>query len=458
MSSESHNRWDGVECQQHRELQISALSDAPATRDMLSPGGDLSNRAAPFSREAEAGMAIRQIAGLLASLMPLAGCSNSPPGERTTWAAVAGADSAPPPALATSVPARYYVASNGSDSNPGSAGSPFRTIQKAADVGGPGDTVIVRPGTYTGGNRIVSLSRSGAPGSPITFLSEHRWDAILDGRGQSLEAWYFGAGVGHVRVEGFEIRDLQAHGFDFYGGGVHHITIARNHVHHIGRNCTDTRNGRTGASLGAGARQVTFNANVWHHIGRYGPGEQGCSPRTEYYQNHDHGIYVSDAEGITIKNNVFYAFERGWPVHRYSSREAVTRGLTIANNTFVGANPYRPGHIILASPTEGLRIENNIFYGPKTAALYFENLRFPRALVRHNMIYGGVTKVGRPGGVTFSRNWERTDPRLRDVADFRLRYDSPAIDAGLPLAEVAEDADGVSRPRGAGYDLGAYER
>jgi len=26
------------------------------------------------------------------------------------------------------------------------------------------------------------------------------------------------------------------------------------------------------------------------------------------------------------------------------------------------------------------------------------------------------------------------------------------------LAEVPEDADGVARPRGAGYDLGAYER
>jgi hypothetical protein len=371
---------------------------------------------------------------------------------------LAGSDPAPAAALATSVPERFYVAPSGSDTNPGSSGSPFRTLQKAADVAGAGDTVIVRPGTYTGGSRMVSLSRSGLPGRPITFLSERRWGAVLDGRGQSLEAWYFDAGVGHIRVEGFEIRDLQAHGFDFYGGGVHDITIVRNHVHHIGRNCTDTNNGRTGASLGAGASRVTFDGNVWHHIGRFAPGEQGCSPRTAYYKNHDHGIYVADANGITIKNNVFYGFERGWAVHRYSSRDAVVRGLTIINNTFVGRNPYRPGHIILASPTERLRIENNIFQGPNTAALYFENRRFPGALVRHNMIHGGVTKVGRPRGVTFSRNWEKIDPRLKELPDFRLRSDSPAIDAGLLLAEVPEDADGVARPRGAGYDLGAYER
>ena len=386
-------------------------------------------------------MAIRQWATLIASLMPLT-----------------GSDPAPWPAWVTPAPDRYYVAPAGSDTNPGSSGSPFRTLQKAAEVAGPGDTVVVRPGTYTGGSRMVSLSRSGEPGNPITFLSERRWGAILDGRDQSLVAWYFDAGVGHIRVEGFEIRDLREHGFDFYGGGVHDITIVRNHVHHVGRNCTDTSNGRTGASIGAGASRVTFDGNVWHHIGRFAPGEQGCTPKTEYYKNHDHGIYVENADRVTIKNNVFYGFGRGWPIHRYSSRDAKTRGLSIVNNTFVGQNTYREGQIILASPTEGLKIENNVFHGPNRAALYFENLRFPGASVRNNMVYGGVIKVGRPRGVTFSRNWERTDPRLRELPDFRLRYDSPAIDAGLPLAEVTEDADGVRRPRGAGYDIGAYER
>ena len=386
-------------------------------------------------------MAIRQWATLIASLMPLTGSEPGP------W-----------PAWVTPASDRYYVAPAGSDTNPGSSGSPFRTLQKAAEVAGPGDTVVVRPGTYTGGSRIVSLSRSGEPGNPITFLSERRWGAILDGRDQSLVAWYFDAGVGYIRVEGFEIRDLREHGFDFYGGGVHDITIVRNQVHHVGRNCTDTSNGRTGASIGAGASRVTFDGNVWHHIGRFAPGEQGCTPKTEYYKNHDHGIYVENADRVTIKNNIFYGFGRGWPIHRYSSRDANTRGLSIVNNTFVGQNTYREGQIILASPTEGLKIENNIFHGPNSAALYFENLRFPGASVRHNMVYGGVIKVGRPRGVTFSRNWERTDPRLRELPDFRLRYDSPAIDAGLPLAEVTEDADGVRRPRGAGYDIGAYER
>jgi hypothetical protein len=155
---------------------------------------------------------------------------------------------------------------------------------------------------------------------------------------------------------------------------------------------------------------------------------------------------------------VFYNFGRGWAVHRYFSRGSTSRGLVIVNNTFAGQNPYRPGQIILATPTEGLRIENNIFASPQSAALYFDGSRFPGGLVRANMVYGGVMKTGRVKGVTFSRNWERTDPRFVAAGDFRLRPDSPAIDVGLALPEVTRDALGVVRPQGRGYDLGAYER
>jgi parallel beta helix pectate lyase-like protein len=403
-------------------------------------------------------MAIRQWAHLVASLVPLAGCADRRVGSERHSTASMGSVAVQPTRDARP-PARYYVSPAGSDRNSGSAGSPFGTIQHAADVVRPGDTVIVRPGLYTGGERIVSLENGGTQEAWITFRSERKWGAVLEGRdGESLEAWYFGPGVGYVSVEGFEIRNLRSHGFDTYGGGVHDLNILGNHVHHIGRNCTDTSNGRTGASLGASTRRVIFDGNVWHDIGRFAPGEGGCFPKTEYYQNHDHGIYVADADEITIRNNLFYDFARGWPIHRYFSRGSLVHGLVIVNNTFVGANPYRPGQIILASPTNELKIENNIFHSPNSAALLFEDLPFHGALVRYNMIFQGVIKEGRANGVRFEHNWERVDPRLIGTTDFRLRADSPAIDAGLPLAEVTHDADGVARPRGAGYDLGAYER
>jgi MYXO-CTERM domain-containing protein len=44
--------------------------------------------------------------------------------------------------------AEYYVATTGSDSNPGTQASPFATLQKGADTAAAGDTVWIRGGTY----------------------------------------------------------------------------------------------------------------------------------------------------------------------------------------------------------------------------------------------------------------------------------------------------------------------
>jgi hypothetical protein len=60
----------------------------------------------------------------------------------------------------------YYVATTGNDANPGTSASPFRTIQKCADVMVAGDTCLVRSGTY---RETVTPARSGTSGSPITY-------------------------------------------------------------------------------------------------------------------------------------------------------------------------------------------------------------------------------------------------------------------------------------------------
>ncbi|HMI83183.1 MAG TPA: right-handed parallel beta-helix repeat-containing protein [Polyangiaceae bacterium] len=52
----------------------------------------------------------------------------------------------------------YYVATTGSNSNPGTIDKPFATLQKGHDAAMPGDTVYVRGGTYS----IVAPATSGA--------------------------------------------------------------------------------------------------------------------------------------------------------------------------------------------------------------------------------------------------------------------------------------------------------
>ena len=84
----------------------------------------------------------------------------------------------------------YYVSPTGSDSSSGTSSSPFKTIQKAADIVNPGDTVIVRDGTYTdtdGDDFIVKISRSGTSSAWVTFKSENKWGAVLDGRSNTTD-------------------------------------------------------------------------------------------------------------------------------------------------------------------------------------------------------------------------------------------------------------------------------
>jgi hypothetical protein len=52
------------------------------------------------------------------------------------------------PAMAATT---WYVSTSGNDSNAGGSGDPFATIQKAVDMSGSGDTIVVLAGTYTGG-------------------------------------------------------------------------------------------------------------------------------------------------------------------------------------------------------------------------------------------------------------------------------------------------------------------
>src|SRR5262245_53810061 len=76
----------------------------------------------------------------------------------------------------------YFVSPTGSDDSFGNSDQPWRTIQKAANTLTPGDTVIVRAGTYS---ERVEINVNGLPGQPITFQGERgpngEWVSIIDG-------------------------------------------------------------------------------------------------------------------------------------------------------------------------------------------------------------------------------------------------------------------------------------
>src|SRR5437867_3828768 len=83
----------------------------------------------------------------------------------------------------------FYVAPNGSDSNPGTLTAPFKTIQRALDgstsSAKAGDTVYVRGGVYRGVvdpyYAVLSPVAAGLPGQPITIQAYQGEKAILKG-------------------------------------------------------------------------------------------------------------------------------------------------------------------------------------------------------------------------------------------------------------------------------------
>ncbi len=73
----------------------------------------------------------------------------------------------------------YYVAPNGSDSNPGTMSSPFLTLTKADSVAGPGTTIYLRGGTYYY-SATVNLRSNGSSGNPIKLWAYPGEKPIID--------------------------------------------------------------------------------------------------------------------------------------------------------------------------------------------------------------------------------------------------------------------------------------
>ncbi len=99
----------------------------------------------------------------------------------------------------------YYVSDHGDDSNPGTLFQPFRTIQKAANVMGSGDTCYVRGGTYP--EEVVKSGLRGSASSPIVFTAYGDEKVVIDGT--------------------VSIEDIKTNGWTLHGNGIYKTTLSQ---------------------------------------------------------------------------------------------------------------------------------------------------------------------------------------------------------------------------------------
>jgi hypothetical protein len=353
----------------------------------------------------------------------------------------------------------YYVSLTGSDSNSGSAGSPFRHVSKgAAAARHPGDTVIVMDGTYdnegvVAPNFVVNLQNSGAPGFPISFVAQDRGQVILDagntwtGTTCNGASSYFDLGnVAYVVIQGFVIQHACDQGL-MSNGYAHDITLRWNEICYIANRTVTDQNGRDGIYMNNNQYNFTFDGNSFHDIGR--------TDGTEYL-HFDHGIY-SKGINLTVINNVFYNMNRGYSIQ-------IANGASnwlIANNTFAfGDANGQAGQIEFWETNAYITIENNIFYEPNIAAMDMYEANISNTTFSNNLVYGvnNIMPV-MPSGITVGSNMIGANPMFVNASnppyDFELQANSPAIGSGVTIAPLLSDYTGRPRLTRAS-DIGAY--
>jgi len=107
-------------------------------------------------------------------------------------------------------------------------------------------------------------------------------------------------------------------------------------------------------------------------------------------------------------------------------------------------------------------VYNNSIYAPGGTGVTIDS-GSNGAIVRNNIVFGQKDSAGAivdQGMASMLANNFISDPLFTDAGagNFRLQAGSGAIDHGGSLPEVPDDFDGTARPRGAGYDCGAFER
>lgn len=341
-----------------------------------------------------------------------------------------------PPPLAASRGTAYYVSPLGSDGASGSAGSPWRTIQKALNTLRPGETAFVRTGTYT---ESLVASRSGTAADPITVRNMPGERPTVRARtGATNNYALYVPGASYVRVQGFVMEGATGPSSAnvYFAGAAHHIEVS---------DCEVRNSQRQGFFFAPESRSVQVLRCSVHDNGSV--------------DNLDHGLYIEGRDHL-VADSVISSHADGYGIQVYPTAENVM----VVGNTIVD---NEKGGIIIggegALTADGTMVVNNVIaYNKYGVRSYWSGSVGTGNVAMNNIGFGNASGDfgGTQGaGITFRDNVV-ANPGFMDRAqdDLRLTTASPAVGGARNGYVSPLDRVGLTRPQGGAPDLGAFER
>jgi parallel beta-helix repeat protein len=390
----------------------------------------------------------------------------------------------------------YYVATDGIDApGCGTIASPCRTIQHAASLVEAGDTVLVNPGTYTGG---ITIETSGTASEPITFRANGA-GVVINGSGGERDAFFI-TWADYIVVDGLTIQNATRAAVRIDNS--HHVTV---------RNCTFANNTTWGLftdfsdyttvenceSYGAAEEHgiyisnssdyPTIRGNRLHHnngcglhmngdisMGGDGIISYALIENNIIYENGTGGGSGINMDGVTnslIRNNLLYNnHASGISIYQIDGGSG-SHDNRVLNNTILMASNGRWGINIPGTDDTNNKLFNNIIYNYHSwrGSITIGSPTLSGFESDYNVVMDRFSTDDGDTRLTLAQ-WQALGYDLHSIiampiqlfvnasaADYHLTPGSPAIDKGISLDDVPTDLEGKPRPSGIAYDIGAYE-
>jgi hypothetical protein len=338
----------------------------------------------------------------------------------------------------------YYIATSGSDVNPGTQAQPFRTIGKGIVTATSGDTILVGVGTFA--EHIVWTDKS------LNVQGAGAGQSVIDGLSSGSCLTLTNVPT-TARLAGFTIRNglSSTNG----GGGMFntgsHLTIA---------NCAFTAN-RAGNSIGGaifnlGSSPTVTNCIFTANTGRTGGGIYNASsnPRvincafTQNKATSSGGGMANFFSNPILINCKF--FQNSCHTGNGGGMMNISSLPTLTHCTLNGNIATTGGGIFNQGSSSQSTLNNCIVWGNVVSTSPSAIAGLSQSTVTYSDVQGGYSGTGNIDA----------DPLFVNFAagDTHLQATSPCVDKGtISLNPPLTDLDGAARVQGSAPDMGAYE-